>query len=237
MPLIEDMFPMDNCAAQDSDEDGVPNEFFANAEGCDTSTYTHSDAFPEDPCASLDADGDGHPDQLVSSPACTAYNDENPNLMLKLDMFLMDNCAAQDSDSDGVPDEFFEDAEGCDTSTYTHSDAFPEDPCASLDTDDDDVPDSIIPNNGDVVLDDGETALCNAYDTSLVVVDLFPSDGSESVDADGDGVGDNADIVCPSSQLTSFLALTQTLMEMVVKIILMTIQLCKEKTQMMIMTK
>ena len=212
MPLIEDMFPDDNCAAQDTDEDGFPDEFFAN--GCTTTnSFTRADAFPDDPCASLDTDGDGFPNEIVpddgdemldadETALCNAYNAAsllaNPQFMpLVEDPNRDEACLEIDRDRDGIPDIVFTTMNTCSiVASQMIIDVFPDDPCASLDTDSDGFPDEIVPDNNDGMLDADETALCNAYNANLIapnmplIADMFLMDNCAAQDSDGDGVPD-----------------------------------------------
>ena len=91
------------------------------------------------------------------------------------------NDDGSDSDGDGVPN---------------NEDAFPDDPAASQDNDSDGRPDrwNLGRNGADstsspkLVLDDDDD-----NDGVLDAVDQMPFDASESLDFDGDGIGDKAD--------------------------------------------
>jgi hypothetical protein len=96
-----DAFPNDPAASVDSDGDGFPDAFNANAtEEQLAATVLTLDAFPADPAISLDSDGDGFPDafNVNATPeqiaACTR----------PLDLFPDDPDDHADADDDGVGD-------------------------------------------------------------------------------------------------------------------------------------
>ncbi|MBX2838746.1 MAG: hypothetical protein KTR35_17945 [Gammaproteobacteria bacterium] len=120
---------------------------------------------------------------LAFTTACGGGSDSDP----------ADNSGNEDSDGDGVVDA---------------EDAFPNDPTESVDTDGDGIGNNAdldddadgIPDTNDAnPLDTDNDTLPNDQDDDddddgvLDVDDAFPLDPMESMDSDGDGIGDNAD--------------------------------------------
>jgi hypothetical protein len=162
-----DVFPNDASETTDSDSDGVGD---------------NSDAFPLDSTETVDTDGDGIGNN-------TDTDDDGDEVLDSQDPFPLDASESVDTDGDGIGNNTDTDDDGdgvldsddlyplisLDGLLDTDSDGSPNDcnsACVSAgmtaDTDDD----------GDGVLDSQ---------------DPFPLDASESVDTDGDGIGNNTD--------------------------------------------
>ncbi|MGA1820214.1 MAG: hypothetical protein ACMUHU_04305 [Thermoplasmatota archaeon] len=166
---INDDFPTDPAASEDSDGDGYPGEWNIGrnesdsttglkldefpsdpnewADSDDDSIGDNGDGFPYDPAASVDSDGDGYPDEW--NPGMSE-NDSTTGL--KLDEFPMDSTEWVDTDRDGrgdnsdvFPHDPGEWADTDEDGVGNNGDAFPTDPAASVDTDGDRLPDKWNP--------------------------------------------------------------------------------------------
>ena len=168
-----DAFPFDPSQQTDSDGDG----FGDNPRG------TGADKFPDDSSQWSDIDGDGYGDNLTGN---------NP------DLFITDATQWADRDGDGYGDN----PQG---RLY---DMFPDNPTQWEDKDLDGLGDNQSGTDADPFLNDFDN---DGYNDSIDplpklaspgdldndgtpdVDDVFPEDFREWADADGDGIGDNAD--------------------------------------------
>ncbi|MEJ2422949.1 MAG: putative Ig domain-containing protein [Candidatus Thiodiazotropha sp.] len=184
----------------DTDGDGVgddvdlcpntPNNETANSAGCSPSQldkdgdgYLDSvDAFPSDPNEWLDSDGDGIGDN-------GDLDDDNDGVADVEDDFPLDASESTDTDGDGIGNNA--DTDDDNDGVLDLDDGYPLISLAGLlDSDGDGIPDDC--DSGCALLgmladtdDDGDGVL----DTS----DAFPLDPAESIDTDGDSIGNNAD--------------------------------------------
>ena len=110
---IEDEFPEDPTAWQDTDGDGKPDELSGPStlveddDDDNDGILDVDDAFPKDPAASFDTDGDGKPDELSGASVLIEDDDDDNDGVLDVDdAFPKDPAASKDSDGDGYPDEW-----------------------------------------------------------------------------------------------------------------------------------
>ena len=136
------------------------------------------DAFPADPTESIDSDSDGfgNNSDLFPNLASEQVDRDGDGFGDNADVFPDDPTESSDSDSDGVGD---------------NADAFPLISLGSLtDTDGDGYPNDCDQD----CLDTGMTSdLDDDNDGIVDLDDAFPLDVSESLDTDGDAIGNNAD--------------------------------------------
>ncbi|MEC7180586.1 MAG: hypothetical protein VXW36_04275, partial [Candidatus Thermoplasmatota archaeon] len=169
----------------DSDGDGVTDAL---------------DAFPSDPTETMDSDGDGVGDNTDEFPnsADESIDSDGDGVGDNTDMFPSNGDQTIDSDGDGYGDN----SDGAD------GDAYPQDASQWADTDRDgygDNPSGTTPDgcptvNGFSTEDrygcpDGDLDGYSDPDenwTAAQGADALPSDGTQWVDGDGDGYGDNA---------------------------------------------
>ena len=123
----------------------------------------------DDDASTTDSDADGYTDAVD-------IDDDNDGTADRYDRFPYDPSESKDSDSDGIGD---------------NTDVFPTISIdGRADTDSDGAPDSC----DETCLSVGMTAdEDDDNDGVLDENDAFPLDSSESIDTDGDGIGDNAD--------------------------------------------
>ena len=123
----------------------------------------------DDDASTTDSDADGYTDAVD-------IDDDNDGTADRYDRFPYDPSESKDSDSDGIGD---------------NTDVFPTISIdGRADTDSDGAPDSC----NETCLSVGMTAdEDDDNDGVLDENDAFPLDSSESIDTDGDGIGDNAD--------------------------------------------
>ena len=183
-----DAFPMDPCAAVDTDQDGDPDWIYLN---CNT-TLTEdldddndgyldaNDTFPQDPNEWSDFDSDGIGDNYDS-------DDDGDQVPDQYDAFPMNATEWADNDGDGIGDNA--DLDDDNDGVLDDNDAFPNDPAASTDTDGDGMPDTLEGNFSTTLVEDQD----DDNDGVLDIYDWAPLDATEWVDTDGDGIGDNAD--------------------------------------------
>ena len=171
-----DAFPSDPNESMDMDGDRVGD---------------NADAFPADPTESVDTDGDrvgDNADACDEPGGLTGWTSDGST--------DSDGDGCRDSDEDAFPSDPTESVDTDGDRVGDNADAFPSDPTESVDTDGDRVG-----NNADACdepggltgwTSDGSTDSdgdgCRDSDE-----DAFPTDPTESVDTDRDGVGDNAD--------------------------------------------
>ncbi len=169
----------------DSDGDGVTDAL---------------DAFPSDPTETMDSDGDGVGDNTDEFPnsADESVDSDGDGVGDNTDMFPSNGDQTIDSDGDGYGDN----SDGVD------GDAYPQDASQWADSDRDgygDNPSGTTPDgcptlNGFSTEDrygcpDGDLDGYSDPDenwTAAQGADALPSDGTQWVDGDGDGYGDNA---------------------------------------------
>ena len=169
----EDLFPFDPSQWADKDGDGMG----------DNPMGVGADKFPNDPTQWGDIDGDGYGDNAAGNNA---------------DAFITDPTQWSDADGDGYGDN----------PAGRLADAFPANPTQWEDLDGDGLGDNQSGTDADPYLDDFDN---DGYNDSIDILpkfaspgdldgdgcldddDAFPSDARECSDADGDGVGDNAD--------------------------------------------
>lgn len=217
-PDTIDAFPLDAAEHLDSDGDSVGDN--ADTDDDNDGVLDSQDAFPLDPARSSisDADGDGWPasedpnDQDATNPGTPFIDtdgdgvgdsidldDDNDGVADTHDAFPLDASESRDGDGDGIGDNADHDDDN--DHVVDSQDAFPFDATESVDTDGDG-----IGNNADTDDDnDGlsDTAEIAAGTNPLLkdtdgdgrfdAADAFPLDPAESVDTDGDGIGNNAD--------------------------------------------
>ncbi|MEE2785389.1 MAG: discoidin domain-containing protein, partial [Pseudomonadota bacterium] len=151
-----------------------------------------SDAFPLDPTESVDTDNDG-----IGNNADT--DDDGDGVPDTSDAFPLDPTESIDTDGDGTGNNADTDDDG--DGVADASDAFPLDPTESLDTDGDGTGNNAdTDDDGDGISDADEitqgTDPLNEDsdgDGALDGADAFPNDPDETLDTDGDGVGNNED--------------------------------------------
>ncbi|HSC76370.1 MAG TPA: thrombospondin type 3 repeat-containing protein, partial [Pseudomonadales bacterium] len=195
-----DKFPLNPAASVDTDNDGFPNNWRS---ACNATCQANSGLILDNcPSASnpdqLNTDGD------AQGNACDT-DDDNDGVADASDAFPLNAAESADTDTDGVGNN----ADNCvalSNASQTDTDVDGAgDECDSTpngDTDNDTI-DNLSDNcvsvsNTDQLNTDGDiqgNACDNDDDNDGVpdVSDAFPLDASESVDTDGDGIGDNAD--------------------------------------------
>jgi hypothetical protein len=189
-----------DCVDPDRDGDGVAND---------------SDAFPDNGLETVDTDADG--------TGNNADTDDDGDLQSDADETacgsdpLSASSKAADLDADNTPDCVDPDKDG--DGTVNDTDAFPADATETTDTDNDGTGNNAdSDDDGDLQSDADETA-CGSDplsasskaadldadntpdcvdpdkdgDGTVNDSDAFPNDGSETLDTDGDQVGNNAD--------------------------------------------
>jgi hypothetical protein len=123
VPDINDAFPVDIAASEDTDGDGFPDDWNEGKNISDSTSGLRLDAFPDDIAASLDMDGDGFPDEWNLG---ISANNSTSEPKLIIDKFPNDSSEWVDTDGDTYGD---------------NGDAFPNDAAASVDSDGDGHPD------------------------------------------------------------------------------------------------
>jgi WD40 repeat protein len=158
-----DLFPLDGTQCTDRDGDGY-GDFASGPNG---------DWFPDDPTQWKDSDGDGYGDNADGTNA-----DVCPFVSGTINTAEARGCP--DSDNDGTPDP---------------QDAFPNNPLEDSDSDGDGFGDAF---EDDCILTPGTSNMGGTYgcpdsdgDYWADSIDIFPNDGSQWEDTDGDGYGDN----------------------------------------------
>ena len=174
--------PLDNSSTPaDIDQDFIPDSMDEDMDG-DGFNNT-ADVFPDDPAEWSDLDGDnigdnGDPD--VDGDGIENDDDmypENPAEWYDTDGDGTGNNADSDDDNDTFPDTWEE---------FLGNDPL-DNQSTPTDTDLDGIPDGNS-NNTEIWMDTDDDG-----DYVADVADLFPLDGTESADADSDGIGNNAD--------------------------------------------
>ena len=191
-----DAFDFDECADTDTDRDGMPDSIDTNNEVCQPET-------PENLTEDTDDDGDGYDDlyeiDCGSSPVlasempsdndgdelCDALDvdDDNDGVNDTDDLWPLDYTEWSDNDGDGQGDnrDMDDDNDGwwdsCDQSVWMAAQN------SSLNT-----PSYVEGVNYFSGQPGGIASNCPGH------TDAFPLDGSEWIDTDGDGVGNEADI-------------------------------------------
>ena len=199
---------------RDSDNDGVEDDGdhsgIAGDHLCTTDLLLCDDAFPLDPTEQADADRDG-----IGNNA--DLDDDNDDILDPADNCpLVANHLQTDTDGDGIGDVCDPDADNdgvpddgnnsgvagdhpCTRDTTFCDDAFPLDPTEQADNDHDRIGNNGDPDDdNDGTLDDGDLSgvagdhPCTTDTTACD--DAFPYDRMEQADADGDGIGNRADL-------------------------------------------
>ncbi|MEE2667161.1 MAG: hypothetical protein VYC27_05930 [Candidatus Thermoplasmatota archaeon] len=169
-----DLYPDDSSQWADSDGDGYG----------DNPSGTNGDRFPNDALQWEDTDGDGFGDNFVDEDGdgVSESGDVCPTLAGSSKAPLSRGCP--DSDADGYMDNV---------------DAFPANPFQWNDTDGDGYGDNNAVSGGDSCVNEygrsnqsGRLGCPDAdFDGWADDIDVFPDDGLQWVDSDGDGYGDN----------------------------------------------
>ncbi|NNF97766.1 MAG: hypothetical protein HKM93_00145 [Desulfobacteraceae bacterium] len=169
---------------------GTPTNETANSVGCSASQIDTdndgvadiNDAFPLDPAEWLDSDGDG-----IGNNADT--DDDNDGVLDVDDAFPLDASESVDTDGDGTGNNA--DTDDDNDGVADANDAYPLISVNGfLDSDSDGIPndcDASCINLGMAADSDDDN------DGVIDALDAFPFDPNESVDTDGDGIGNNAD--------------------------------------------
>jgi len=200
-----DDFDFDECADTDTDKDGMPDTI-------DTGLLDDSNntvCVPETPTnltEDTDDDGDGHEDQYEldcgSDPLVAMDMPIDSTLDMSLGGYSNGLCDAldPDDDNDGVNDT--EDLWPFDSTEWSDADGDGQGDNRDMDDDNDGWWDScdqsawLAAQNASVVEGvnyfTGQTGGISS--TCPGNADAFPLDGTEWVDTDGDGVGDNTDV-------------------------------------------
>ncbi|MDB4329897.1 thrombospondin type 3 repeat-containing protein, partial [Flavobacteriaceae bacterium] len=174
-----DAFPLDNTEWLDTDADGTGDNADKDDDG-DGQLDLDEIACGSDPLLatsiSLDTDRDTIPD-------CVDTDDDNDGVLDTNDAFPLDPAEWTDTDADGIGNNADTDD---DNDGFTDLDelACDSDPLDRFnkpaDQDNDLIPDCVDPDrDGDGYLNEN---------------DAFPEDGSEWIDTDGDGLGDNFEV-------------------------------------------
>ena len=196
---LNDAFDFDECADTDTDHDGMPNDIDTGLLDANNDTV----CVPETPTnltADDDDDGDGFTDDYeVSCGSDPLESGDKP-----VDSTLPDGDGVcdlldEDDDNDGVNDT--EDFAPLDPTEQYDADGDGQGDRRDMDDDNDgwwdscDLQDWLYAQNASIV--EGVnyfTGQPNGVATTCpAMVDAFPMDGTEWIDTDGDGVGNNAD--------------------------------------------
>lgn len=183
-----DAFPTDPTEQFDYDEDGIGDNSDPDANGDDIL----DDA--GDGVLDNDTDGDGVIDSIdafINDPT-ESRDSDNDGTGDNADTDADGNGIADDGDGDGKLDDD-KDGDG----VINVLDAFPEDSQESRDSDGDKIGDNADDDDdGDGILDDaGDGFLDEDDDLDGVMneLDALPNDATETLDTDGDGIGNNLD--------------------------------------------
>ena len=192
----------------DSDNDGVPDV---------------EDKFPFDPNEDEDTDGDGTGDNEDGDDDGDGIADVDEKLRgsdpLKRDtdedgvpdgedVFPNDPSEWSYTDGDGIGDNTDDDIDG--DGVLNEADVFPTDPSEWVDTDGDGLGNNADKDDdGDGIIDAKEREIGSDplsadsdNDSFADPVDAFPTDPTEWLDTDGDGIGNNTDVDDDSDGLT-----------------------------------
>ncbi|ABM02115.1 PKD domain containing protein [Psychromonas ingrahamii 37] len=194
-----------NKSSKDNDGDGSYNYF--DTDDDNDGIEDTLDAFINNVTASIDTDLDGQPDSFHSNcdETCVAESgltldlDDDNDGYSDVDELANDtnrlSAESLPSDNDGDFVSDLTDTDDDNDGVLDVNDAFTGNAAASIDTDSDGQPDNFNENctetcvaNSDLVLD-----VDDDNDGVLDVVDNYPVDNSESIDTDGDLIGNNAD--------------------------------------------
>ncbi len=222
IPDASDAFPYDPTQTKDSDGDGYgdnangnlgdsfPYDPLRHADSDSDGVDDGTDAFPYDPSQTVDSDGDGMGDNPMGVGADKFPNDPTQWGDIDGDGYG-DNATGNNADAFITDPTQWSDADGDgygDNPAGRLADAFPTNPTQWEDLDGDGLGDNQSGTEADPYLDDFDN---DGYNDSIDILpkfaspgdldgdgcldedDAFPSDARECSDADGDGVGDNAD--------------------------------------------
>lgn len=187
-----DAFPYNSNESVDTDNDGIGNN--RDPDDDNDGVDDNLDRFPRDSSESVDTDGDG-----IGNNADT--DDDNDGISDSADVNPLDAGSAFDTDGDGIGDAIDNDDDN--DGVFDDNDRFPLDDSESLDTDSDGIGNNAdTDDDNDNVHDLADPQPLNANITGLEDADMdgvpdnedaFPLDRSESLDQDGDGIGNNSD--------------------------------------------
>jgi len=200
-----DAFDFDECADTDTDRDGMPDSIDTGLLDASNNTV----CLPETPTNLTeddDDDGDGHTDAYEadcgSDPLIAADMPVDSTLDMTLGGYSNGLCDAldPDDDNDGVNDT--EDLWPYDSSEWSDADGDGQGDNRDMDDDNDGWWDScdqsawLAAQNSSTIegLNYFPSETGGIASTCPENTDAFPNDGTEWVDTDGDGVGNNADI-------------------------------------------
>ncbi len=174
----------------DADGDGIPDIHENGSSGNDTDGDGIDDSFDVDQTGGVDANGDGIDDNVVATDTDA---DGTPDY---LDL---------DADNDGIPDAVEGLASGNDTDGDGIDDAYDTDQTGGTDANFDGIDDAVIDTDNDGVQDsqdldsdndglpDSVEAMTSGQDTdSDGIDDTYDTDQTSGVDANVDGIDDNA---------------------------------------------
>jgi subtilisin-like proprotein convertase family protein len=149
---VDDAFPDDPAASLDSDGDGAPDRWNADATQEQlVATTLVLDAFPSDATETIDTDGDG-----IGNNSDT--DDDGDNLADSIEVDLGTDPLEIDTDGDGTGDGI---------------DRFPLDPLEYMDLDDDGVGDNAdFDDDSDSIIDQLDVFPRESYQTPLIAADL-----------------------------------------------------------------
>jgi len=219
---LSDAFPLDSTETIDTDLDGVGNN--ADLDDDDDGVSDLNENVNGTDPLNNDSDSDGLDDgtEAVNGTNPLAADTDGDGVEDRLDQFPLDVNETLDTDADGLGNNADKDDDG--DGVNDDSDAFPLDSSETNDTDSDgignnadsdDDGDGISDNeeringtnplvsdtDGDGLSDGAEASLgtnANRSDTDQDGTndkdDVFPLDGNEAIDTDGDGLGNNADL-------------------------------------------
>ena len=200
-----DAFDFDECADTDTDHDGMPDSIDTGLLDASNNTL----CLPETPTNLTeddDDDGDSHPDvyeaQCGSDPLLATDMPIDSTLDMSLGGYSNGQCDAldPDDDNDGVNDT--EDVWPFDSSEWSDADGDGQGDNRDMDDDNDGWWDTcdqsawLAAQNSSTIegLNYFPSEVGGIASTCPTNADAFPLDGTEWIDTDGDGVGNNADI-------------------------------------------
>lgn len=192
-----DEFPLDSTEWLDTDDDGIGNNADEDSDNDgdpdpidESDPQLGEDEHPRDPKAGTNTDGDSeddNSDEDDDTPDSGPYAGNGDGVRDELDDFRSNPTGILDTDGDGLTDELFMSA----PDWYTQAGGFE----LEVDDDDDgDGVDDIDEPGGDSHLSYYSCDSNGVHKLDRFGNDLpFSKDPTESVDTDGDHIGDNAD--------------------------------------------